>query len=166
MPTLQNGVFSFTIPSADLGKGLRPSRRSPRNTRFLTKCNGAVGLDNVLQVLSELADDQIDTSIDITDNFPYPQLFTFINHIIICGETEIFELVGGVLTSRLAGLTAGILWSAVDFHDFIYLSNGMVAVTRDPNSGVYALSATLPIASAICNFNGQVVIGAPGVEWV
>ena len=166
MPILQNGVFSFTIPADDLGKGLRPSRRSPRNVKFLTKCNGAVGLDNVLQVLAELDADQIDTSTDITDNFPYPQIFVFINHIIVCAEDEIFELVGGALVSRLAGLTAGTIWSAVDFHDFIYMSNGMICVVRSPTSGLWSTTTDYPIASSICNFNGQVIIGAPGVEWI
>ncbi len=164
MPTLGNGVFTFDIPTQDLAKGLRPSSRNPRNSKFLTECNGAVGLDNVLQVLSDLEGSRIDSITDITDGFPYPQLFVFKNLIVVCGETEIFEYAGGVLTSRLV-VAAGILWSAVEFDDFIYMSNGKVAVTRSFSSKVWAVTTDYPIASAICNYNGQVFIGAPDVEW-
>ena len=91
MPVLPTGVFTYTVPSGDLSRGLRPSKRSPRNTKFLTLCEGAVGLDNVLQVLSELEPNRIDTAV-ITDDFPYPQIFVFTNMIIVCGETEVYEI--------------------------------------------------------------------------
>jgi hypothetical protein len=32
-------------------------------------------------------------------------------------------------------------------------------VLRDPQSGAYATTTDQPLANAICNFNGQVVIG-------
>jgi len=163
MPTLDNGLFTFTIPTADLSRGLRPSKRSPRNTKFLTACNGAVGLDNVLQVLDDIDEARIDTAV-ITDGLPYPQLFVFTNVIVVCGETEIYELVAGALISKIAALTAGIMWSAVEFYDFIYMSNGMVTIRRRATDKVWEITTDYPIASAICNFNGQVLIGAPGVE--
>lgn len=159
MEVLRNGKFSFSIKTADLARGLRPSKRSPRNKRYLTDCSGAVGRDNVLQILDELT--RLDTST-ITDSFPYPQIFIFTNHIIICGQTKIYEWVGGALVEKLT-VTAGSTWSAVDFYDYIYLSNSKVAVVRDSQGGGYSLS-TLPKASAICNFNGQVIIGAPDEE--
>ena len=160
----RSGRFLFTIGSEELARGLRPTKRSPRNSKFLVTCQGAVGIDNVLQVLDDLAEAFVDTTLTITDGFPYPQIFVFTNVVIVCGETKIYELVG-TLQLRLT-VAAGIEWSAVDFGDFIYMSNGHVAVTRRSSDGVYAVSATLPYASSMVNFNGQVLIGAPYVEMV
>ena len=44
------------------------------------------------------------------------------------------------------------------------MSNGKVAVIRDAGSYVYATSTIQPTATAICNYNGQVIIGAPDVD--
>lgn len=164
MPILQNGSFTFEIPTEDLAKGLRPSARSPRNAKFLTTCEGMVGLDNVLQVLDDIETHRVLTAA-ITDDFPYPQLFVFTNAIIICGETTIYELIAGALTLVLdVGVgNAGIEWSAVDFFDYIYMSNGKVAIQRRATDQLWEITSDVPIASAICNFNGQVLIGAPDV---
>jgi len=58
-------------------------------------------------------------------------------------------------------VTEGSTWTAVDFFDYVYLSNSKVAVIRDSASKVYSTTTTLPTATSICNFNGQVIIGAP-----
>ena len=162
MPTSGNGQFSFTIPSQDLAKGLRPSKRSPRNVKYLTICRGAVGYDNVLQVLEDLNSGVVDTSV-ITDSFPYPQIFVFNNLTIVCSGTDIYELVAGVLVHQL-NVDEEITWSAVDFFDYVYMSNGKVAVVRDAASKEWSVTTDLPIAGAMCNYNGQVFLGAPEVE--
>lgn len=164
MPTLNDGKFSFDIPTVELSRGLRPTSRNPRNSKFLVECVGAVGRDNVLQVLDDLSEDQIDTSA-LTADFPYPQLFIFKNLIVVCTSTKIYEIVAGVLTERLS-VTAGLIWSAVEFDDFIYMSNGKVAVKRSFESKAWATTTDYPIASTICDYNGQIFVGAPGVEWV
>lgn len=159
METMRNGKFSHNISGGMLAKGLRMTERAKRNEPMLVACAGAVGIEGALSVLDEL--DRI-TTTDITDSFPYPQLFVFTNHIIVCSSTKIYEYVAGALVEKLE-VTAGATWKAVDFHDFIYLSNGKVSVERSISSGAYSLSS-LPVASAMCNFNGQIVIGAPDVE--
>lgn len=159
MPTLNDGKFSFEIPTAELSRGLRTTKRNPRNSKFLTECNGVVGLDNVLQVLEGLEEIRVVTD-EIVGEFPYPQLFVFKKLIVICSATTIYELVGGSLVSKLT-VTAAILWSAAEFNDFIYMSNGRVAVKRSPESGVWSATEDYPAAAAICDYNGQVVIGAP-----
>jgi hypothetical protein len=158
MEVLRDGTFVYNLNSEDLSRGLRSSKRSPRNTKFLVECIGAVGFDKVLQVIDDLQNDRIDTAV-ITDPFPYPQIFVLTGMIIVCGKTIIYEYVGGSLVSKLAGLTTGQLWSVVDYFNFVYMSNGVVSVLRDPMSGVYALTTIQPVAGAICDFNGQVVIG-------
>lgn len=163
MHITRDGGFTFEIDSEDMLKGLRPSEYSPRNEKFLAECTGAIGYEKVLQTIEDITNLLIDTSI-ITDDFPYPQIFIFTKHIIICGETDIYELVGAALVHKL-NVDAGIRWSAIDFYDYIYMSNGKVSVTRSATDGIYSLS-DLPIASAICNFKGQVMVGAPDVEWV
>lgn len=97
----------------------------------------------------------------IDDGFPYPCQFVFTNHIIICGATDIFEFAAGILEWKLT-VTAGSTWRALDFIEFVYMSNGVVSVTRDPSTKIYSISDQ-PVASAMCNYNGQAIIGAPGV---
>lgn len=153
-------AFSVTIDTSKLSKGLRPSKRMPRNSGFLVECKGAVGKDGVLQTLDELI--RIATAA-ITDAFPYPQIFVFTNLIIVCSSTKIYEWVGGSLVEKLI-VTAGSTWSAVDLYDFIYMSNGAVAVLRNPESDVYSITTDQPKAMAVCNFNGQILVGSPDVE--
>ncbi len=166
MPTLPDGTFSFTITAEELAKGIRPSKRMPRNTKFLTQCKGAVGLDNVLQTLADLVPDRIDTSALVGVTFPYPQLFVFPNIILVCTEATIYELTGIILTLRLSVVGfEGITWSAVAFNDYIYMSNGVVAVRRRAEDKVWEVTANLPLASGICDIGGQVVIGSPDIDW-
>lgn len=149
--------FVLSLDSEDLANGLRPSKRSPRNAGFLTECSGAVGRDGVLQVLDSMT--RMDTS-DITDDFPYPQIFLFVNITIVCGRTKIYEWIGGSLVEKLT-VAAGSTWVALDFHDYVYMSNGVVAVVRDAGTKVYAETSGLPTAMAALNFNGQVLLGSP-----
>ena len=151
--------FTFTIAAEELANGLRPSKRSPRNAKYLVESKGAVSRDNVLSAIDELT--RMDTS-GITDAFPFPQIFTFTNFIIVCSSTKIYEWVAGALVLKLT-VTAGSTWSAVDFYDYVYMSNGKVAVVRDYGTDEYSLSADLPTANSILNYNGQVIIGAPDV---
>ena len=153
-------AFSITIDTTKLSKGLRPSKRMPRNSGFLVECKGAVGRDGILQTLDELT--RIATAA-ITDTFPYPQVFVFTNLIIVCSSTKIYEWVGGSLVEKLT-VTAGSTWSAVDLYDFIYMSNGNVAVLRNPESNMYSTTTEQPKAMSICNFNGQILAGATDIE--
>lgn len=151
--------FTYTITAQELAKGLRPSKRTPRDARFLFESKGAIGRDGVLSAIDELT--RIDTS-GITDSFPFPQIFVFTNVVIVCSCTVIYEWVSGSLVPKLT-VTAGSTWTAVDFYDYIYLSNGKVAVVRDPDLKTYSAVTTVPTASSICNFNGQVIVGSPDV---
>jgi len=148
--------FTFTIKSSKLAKGLRPSKRMPRDSKFLVTCLGAVGRDEVLQAVDQFT--RLGTGD--TDTFPYPQLFVFTNMIIICTQTKIYEWVSSALVLKLT-VAAGSTWVALDFHDYTYLSNGSVAVTRDAGTKVYSTTTDLPTAMAALNFNGQVILGAP-----
>jgi hypothetical protein len=156
----QGGKFSFTIKSKELSHGLRPSKSNPRDNDYLITCIGAYGKNNVLQASEELV--RIATDI-ITDGFPFPQIFAFVNVIIVCGMRKIYEWKGEALELKYTATENGSFWTAVDFYDYIYLSNGKVAVVRNANNFNYTKSTILPVASAMCNFNGQVIVGAPGV---
>ena len=87
MPVLPTGTFTFDIPTGDLARGLRPTRSNPRNVKFLTECNGAVGIDNVLQVLKDMNLDHLIDVSALTFAFPYPQLFVFTDMMLVCTET-------------------------------------------------------------------------------
>jgi hypothetical protein len=156
----QGGKFTFTIKAKGLSQGLRTTKRNPRDSDFLTTCIGAVGRDGTLQVID--AFERLATD-DITDGFPFPQIFVFTNIIIVCGLKKIYEWNGTSLDLKYTAADAGGVWSAVDFYDYVYMSNGKIAVIRDAGSYVYDIALTQPFASAICNYNGQVIIGAPDV---
>ena len=160
MAVLRDGTFDFTISSQELSLGLRPSKRNPRDSKYLITCIGAVGLDQVLQVVDDLENDRINTAV-ITDSFPYPQIFVFTNVTLICGETDIYEWDGSSLTHVIGPVSAGELWSAIDFFEFIWLSNRVVSITRSVQTSTYSTTTDQPAAGAMCNFNGQVVIGSP-----
>jgi hypothetical protein len=165
MAVLQNGQFSITIGSEELARGLRPSKRVPRDSKYLNECEGAVGLDGVLQVLSDLSLSAVDVSALVNVVFPFPQLFVLERLTIICTLTKIYELVSGSLVEKLT-VPSGITWSVVDFKDYIYMSNGKVAVVREATSQIWTINYTLPTACSMVNFNGQIMVGAPDVEMV
>lgn len=154
----RGGKFSFTIESSDLVKGLRTTKQNPRNKDSLIACTGAIGNDGVLSVMDSIT--QLATTA-ITDGFPFPQIFVFPNMVIICGLKKVYELVGGSLVLKYTATTVGGTWTAEAFDDYVYMSNGREAVIRDAGSKAYALSTTQPTATTICNFNRQVIIGAP-----
>lgn len=151
-------AFSFTITPELLLKGLRPQKRMPKDKGFLVECVGAVGRDSTLQIIDELT--RMNTSA-ITDGFPFPQIFVFTNLVIVCGRTKIYEWVNNSLVEKLT-VSAGSTWNAVDFFEYVYMSNGKVAVVRDVGLLAYTVTTALPIASTICNYSGQVMVGAPG----
>ena len=151
--------FKLTINTQDLVRGLRPSKRAGRNAGYLIQCSGAVGRDGVLQVLDSMT--ALDLSA-ITDGFPFPQIFIFPQMIIVCGETDIYEWANSTLVLKLT-VSAGATWDAIASGEYVYLSNGEVAVVINPDDQTYALS-DLPVASCICNYNGQILIGAAGED--
>jgi hypothetical protein len=157
----RNGNFSLTIGSEQLSKGLRPSKRMPRNSGYLVKAQGVVGRDGVLSSIDDIT--RLATTV-ITDGFPFPQIFVFTNMVIVCGLYKIYELVSGSLSLKYTATTPGSLWTAVDFYDYIYLSNGEEAVIRGAGSLAYTKSATQPTCTAMCNYNGQVIIGSPDTD--
>jgi len=159
MEVLRNGKFTLILNRRDLAKGLRMNKNNVRDNHAMVNMTRMVGKNGVLSTLNEIT--RLATTA-ITDSFPYPQIFVFTNVIIICGETKIYEWVNSALVEKLE-VSAGSSWKALDFFDYIYLTNAKVSVERDAGTKAYSLSSQ-PIASAACNYNGQVLLGAPGVS--
>jgi len=155
---VKGGKFTFTLNHGEMARGLRPSKRMARNTEYLVECDGAVGIDGNLSILDSIT--KIATAT-ITDGFPFPQIFIFTNMLIVCGLGKIYEWDGSSLVLKYTATMKGSVWSAVDFFDYVWLSNGSESVIRDAGSKVYAIDTTQPKAQAMCNYNGQVIIGAP-----
>lgn len=158
---VRGGKFTFTIGALQLSKGLRPSKRKVRNSDFLTTCQGMVGREGTLAAIDQLT--RIATTT-ITDGFPFPQIFVFTNLIIVCGLKKIYEWNGSSLSLKYTASAAGGSWSAVDFFEYVYLTNGKIAVVRSATSKAYSLSSTLPHGTAACNFNGQVLLGSTDID--
>lgn len=159
MEVNRDGEFAFEISHDELSRGLRPSKRTPRNAKYLVECIGAVGLDKVLQVIDDLNELLIDTAI-ITDGFPYPQVFVFPYMTVVCDLRHIYEFDGAALDLMLT-VPPGLSWSMTEFFDFVYASNARVAVRRRAEDRTWEVTDDYPTAYAICNFKGQVLIIGP-----
>jgi hypothetical protein len=159
MEVLKDGTFTHSIDSETLARGLRPSKRAARNSNYLIECHGAVGIDKVLQVIDDLELSRVDTTLTIFDTFPYPQIFVLPNLILVCGSDMVYEYDGSSLNAVLGPVAVGNLWSLINLHDFVYMSNGVVSAIRVPTSGVFELVTDQPVAEAMCNFNGQIMVG-------
>lgn len=159
METLRNGKFTLTLSASDLATGLKKTKNNSRNNSAMISISGLVSQDRVLQAMDELT--RIDTSV-ITDGFPYPQIFVLINHILICDSNNIYEYDSGNMVHKLT-VEEGGTWKLVDFIDYIYMSNEKVSVIREVSSGDFIVS-DLPITGAMCNYNGQVLVGGNNKE--
>ena len=148
--------LDFTIKTKTLASGLRATKRNPRDKSALITCAGAVGRDGVLQALDQFTR----LATGDADTFPYPQVFVFTNVILICTQTKIYEWVSNALVLKHTA-SAGSTWIALDFVNYLYLSNGAVVVVRDALTKVYSETTALPTAMAAVDFNGQVMLGAP-----
>jgi hypothetical protein len=149
-----------TIVNLDkfITKGLAKNK-NPRNNPLLSSSIGAMVYEGSLCADQDLITFQIDLSAYAPIYWPYPQLFTLSDNVVICLETKILELQGNNVVPVLTGLPVGYPWTLLDFHSYIYLSNGVVAVTRNPQTLAYAVDTTVPKAMAACDFNGQVLLG-------
>ena len=142
-----------------LSKGLRPNK-NVRNNPYLIESLGAFPYEGVLQAVEQFT--RIGMGA-VTCSFPYPQLFVLSEVIVVCTSTAIYELVGGSLVLKIGSLTAGTTWDMVDFKTFLYFTNGKVSVRKEADTGVYSVDATLPTATCLCNYNGQLLIGSINV---
>ena len=158
MKVLANGYFSDEWEATLLAAGLRQSSRLPRNTKTLSRCDGCVGIEGLLSTSPDIAVSAIHASdLVIKSDFPFPQIFTLEKYVVVCNRTTILELVGASLVLK-ATVTGGELWSIASSHDFLYLSNGVTSLVRNPLNGEYE-ATTAPVCSAILNFNGQIICG-------
>lgn len=162
MEVLRNGKFSITLQSKDLARGLRRSSSNPRDRHGMTSLSGMVAKDGVLQALDELS--RIDTDV-ITDGFPYPQLFVLSNYILICSATKIYDYSSGSLVLKYTAGAVGSTWKCIDFIEYLILTNDSVVVVREAHTGNFVETSTIPDASAICNYNGQIFVGGPETPW-
>jgi hypothetical protein len=157
---LRNGKFTFQFDQNHLTKGLRRSDRQERDGYGMTDLSGMIGVDGGFATIP------MPTTVFDTGNpgaYPFPQVFVLSRLVLYCTQTKIFEMnyATRALTEKIT-VTAGGLWSVVDFVTVVYLSNGVVSVYKDADSGVYTLGAEplrFPVANAICNYNGQVIVG-------
>ena len=158
MKVLNNGYFSDSWNGEVLAKGLRSTANTLRRVKTLSRCDGLVGQDGLLTTLPTVTLTTLySSSLVIKNDFPFPQIFTLEKFIIVCNRASILELTETGLVSKTTTV-GGELWSLASSHDFIYLSNGVVSLVRNPQNGEYEIT-NAPICSAILNFNGQIICG-------
>lgn len=161
MKVLNNGFFSLTLDSTELIKGLRQHDTQPRNGQGFEVMSGVKGKDGSLQRLLS-ADfplfpyDALDLS-----NFPWPQVFRFEKHVVVCNQSSMYEYdaTSGWI-NKLTGITTSSQpWHAASSYDWIYFTNGKVAVVRNPETHAYAVDSSAPVGLGVCNYNGQIIVG-------
>lgn len=158
MQITKDGIFNMRLDSEILSIGLRKNKSNKVNSPGMVECSGVIGIEGVLQKLTPLI-----RTLRITTSFPYPQLFVESDVVILCTASNIYEYINEALVLKLT-TTSGSTWSLISVGEFIYMSNGAVAVIRDPISKEFSIS-TQPTAMCICNYNGQVIIGAPNAGY-
>ncbi len=158
MKVLEDGSFLDSWESPLLASGLRQSSKLSRNVKSLTVCDGCIGIDGLLWTSPDIAvSTQHASALVIKSDFPFPQIFALEKYVVVCNRTTLLELVGASLVLK-ATVTGGELWSIASSHDFLYLTNGVVSLVRDPLTGVYS-STSAPVCSTVLNFNGQIICG-------
>jgi len=144
-----------------MSKGLRPSKRLPSNNSMMVECKGAVGRDGSLSSIPQITRNSLfDDALVVQGDFPFPQILISDNLIVVCNRTSLLEYKSGSLSLKFdASDYSGGRWSWSASGGYAYLSNGVVSVERDPLTELYSISTKLPKAMAICNYNGQTIIG-------
>jgi hypothetical protein len=159
MQTTRDGIFDLQISSEDLAIGLRRTKSNKLDSPGMVECQGVIGQEGILQKIKELV-----RSFSITSNFPFPQLFIDSKVILLCTADTIYEYVNGELSIKFS-TSAGSKWGFISVGNFIYMSNGRVVIIRDPDTLEFYQSTDYPTATCICNYNGQVIIGAPNAGY-
>ena len=159
MKILPNGYFSYVIDGPTLSKGLRSNAANGKNSYTLIQSIGAIGKDSTLQSLPNIIlSDLLEDPLVISNDFPFPQIFTLDRHLVVCNRDSILEWNYDRLVLKIS-VEGGELWEVASIDNFIYFSNGKVSIVRNPNTGSYTLTTEAPVCSAICNFNGQIICG-------
>jgi hypothetical protein len=150
---------TVTIPIKEpFVKGLSPKNNKRNNNPYLTESKGAFPYQDALQSIEQIT--QLNTS-SLGCTFPYPQLIITSNVILVCTPTAIYEVIGNSLILKIQDLTAGLTWSVIDSKEYLYLTNGYISVERNPFTKEYATNTNIPAGSALCNYNGQVIVAYP-----
>lgn len=146
----------YPIP---LNKGLDPADTPTLNSKYLLKSDGAFVREGVLR--NDFVPFYANPTIYGT--FPYMQIFSLSQHLIVCLQDQIWERDDKSSTwgQKLNLIPAGYTWNVIDRGDFLYLSNGRVAVIRDAGTGQYSITTDYPAAACMCDPNKQVLIGGP-----
>lgn len=139
----------------DIVKGLRPLNKSVRDAQFLSYATGIFSEEGTLKTVEE----GLEFTHSIVAEFPYPQVFCLAAFTLVCLPTSIMEYKDGIFTSVLTGLTECYPWSVADFHDYLYLTNGVHVVIRDSTTQTYAIDSTKYEGSCCLNLNGQLIVG-------
>jgi hypothetical protein len=146
---------------AGLGKGLRGNERNARNSQALIVSNGLIPEDGALVSVPAL---EIISGIELLGEvFPFPQVHDGQAHVVVMGQTKIWEFVDDAFVLVLSGLTPGGIWTVADFYDYIVMTNGKVMIKRDPVTHTWGLisDVLIPLGSCVCGVNGQLFIGSP-----
>lgn len=160
MKVLPNGHFAVNLDSETLLKGLRTHSNQPRNKPGLETLKGVMGKDGTLQRIFASDFTRITGANIDTGNHPFPQIYRLNKHFIICNVASIVEYDGNTWNTKISGLTPSAYpWYVASSYDWIYLTNGTVAVIRNPETNTYALSTSAPVGLGVCNFNGQIIVG-------
>lgn len=147
---------------AGIAKGLRNSRRNPKNVGALIQADGVYQKSGKLYNHDEL--ETFDISVLGAQTFPFPQMFQLRSWTVICTPTKIYTYDGSTLTLVYTA-TEGSTWSVADFYKFLVLSNGREYIVLNPETNTWSkyLDAENLNCLCVCDINGQLFVGGPDV---
>lgn len=154
-------IEQFVPFQEGLHKGLRPSARNNRNVQYLIQATGMFPEEGTLRSVPEIT---LLTGITaLGETFPYPQIHVGQNHVVVFGESTIWEHQDGSFVQQLSGLTPGSIWTVADFNDYLLAANGEQIVKRDANTHAWSIvdDDNLPVSYVVAAVNGQLIVGSP-----
>ena len=176
--------FNFSLKKEIIG-GLRPDDRLPRNSGFLTKCQG-IRPDILPGGMRDLTKYTAPTSPfaagylagqGVSVAFPFPQLIKGRGSSWLVDDTDIYDATEAAnwtiaaattydayATGTAKAIISGNAWHLADFGKSFALFNGSCIVFKRYNEGMFGGTDPMLVVDDItvqtgCAFNGRMVMG-------
>jgi len=157
--------FELNLPMMPL----RPTEDSGKNKDWSTECFNfraiKKGIESYTRQVDPFAVDEV---------FPFPQLlvgmnksFLVVRDALLLTDT-VYEIGPGYAIASITSVAPGNRFDYADYGSYIVMTNGDVTIEYDVGTSTYTVSgatATFPLVSTLCDFNGQLIAGDVLSPW-
>lgn len=154
-----------------LKNGLSPFEKTPFNSKLLEECLG-YRCGNAGLEIYEQKENPFSSAFSIAYNWPFPQVIIGERYNVLVVRDDsgdnVYIFTDDHSLSLAATITQGNLLQVADFGEYIFMTNGSEMIYWDVVSSSWISTTsitTIPLMSAICNFNGQAIGGNISSDW-